>query len=90
MQKEHLILDTLNDIKNIILYYSETIDYTIYIKELNKTLSDISDMLSRCESEEDFERISGHQKRAEMYLSAAKSMQKQYEQSKEAQESMEK
>jgi len=72
-------MDSLDDIKNIMYYCFDTIDYKTYINELNGIIENLSDMLKDCDKEADYESCSLLKQVAEKYLKKAKRLQKVYE-----------
>ena len=79
IQKIRHIMDSLEDIKKIMYYCFDTIDYTTYIKELNNIIENLSEMLNSCNNEADYETCALLMQTAETYLKKAKSLQRIYE-----------
>ena len=73
------IEDSLDDIKRIISYYSDTIDYSNYIYELNNILEMLEHKSINCTDSNDFTKISNLKNRAHQYLDTAKRLQVHYE-----------
>ena len=73
------IEDSLDDIKRIISYYSDTIDYSNYIYELNNILEMLEHKIINCTDSNDFTKISNLINRAQQYLDTAKRLQVHYE-----------
>jgi len=85
-QQERHILDSLNDIKKIMYYSFDTIDYSVYITELNSLIEQLSEMLNVSDNKEDYDRIFALKKSVEFYLKKAEELQNIYLRSLEDQE----
>ena len=78
MVDERRIEDTLDDIKRIIFYYSDSIDYSVYIKELVSILN----MIKVAKQNEKLKKSSGLTKleeRAKLYLAKIRVYQSHFE-----------
>ena len=80
------IEDSLDDIKRIMYYHYESIDYTQYIEDLNGYINEINDMLELCDSDSEKAELEALKERAESYLAKVKEFQRVYENSLESEE----
>ena len=71
--------DSLGDIKNIISYYFDTIDYTSYIQELDKIINNLNGLKDKCTTSEELRILNILHNKANTYLAKAKSLQRLYE-----------
>jgi len=79
---ERYIEDSLNDIRNIIVCYSDSINYSTYINDLEKILNEIDELMENCNNKEEFQRLTELKGRAYDYIFKAKTLQVQYLESK--------
>lgn len=70
--------DTLDDIKKIICYYSDSIDYTVYIQELESIIGDV-EAAKNSGAEVDLAELLKIENRAKLYLARTKTLQARYE-----------
>ena len=79
MFEDGRIEDTLDDIKRIIFYYSDSIDYTDYIKELEAVLITLKDAQSNNSDSKRRVVLANLEERAKLYLAKVKTYQLHYE-----------
>lgn len=79
MFEDGRIEDTLDDIKRIIFYYSDSIDYTDYIKELEAVLMTLKNAQSNNSDSKRRVVLANLEERAKLYLAKVKTYQLHYE-----------
>lgn len=78
MVQERYIEDTVNDVKNIITFYFDSIDYTTYIVDLEESLEQVETLISVSNSDEEINRLLKLKERVLAYLSKTKDLQKKH------------
>lgn len=78
MLNRRYIEDTLYSIKKIICYYSDTIDYTTYIEELENCIESLAILKGLTTSETEIKQLEEVSQKAKFYLSKAKVCQTSY------------
>lgn len=71
--------DTINDIKKIICYYADSIDYSEYIEELEDIIDKIIHIKNLGASEKEVAGLNALEEKANIYLEKARSLQLSFE-----------
>lgn len=77
--------DSINDIKKIICYYSDTIDYTVYIQDLETIIDRIKTAKGYCSDTNELTQLSLLEEKAAFYLEKTRDLQLKYENSQNEQ-----
>ena len=85
MINQRHIEDTLDDIKRIIVYYFDTIDYSIYISEVENILETLASEKSQTDDRLALKSLSELEQRANVYLKKMNSYQVHYQNQDESQ-----
>ena len=78
MFKASHIEDTIDDIKRIIYYYSDSIDYTVYIRDLEKALEMIQSEKKECSDQSEIDRLVELEEKVNLYLTKMNAFQRHY------------
>ena len=79
MVEEMRIEDTLDGIKRIITSYYDTIDYSDYIRDLEKVLEKLNVLKKNSKDLKSQQRLAGLEDRTKFYLSRMRAFQAHYE-----------
>ena len=79
MIREMRIEDSLDDMKRILYYYFDTIDYTTYIRDIKRIIDSIKEAIQESLDSEQIERLKKLEERANFYLERMQNFQSHYE-----------
>lgn len=79
------IEDTLNDIKNIIFAEGENCDYESLIKDVQKKMKEIGELLDIAKTDEEKQKLKKLEEKAELYLHALNSYSRKNSKEEDAQ-----